>query len=267
MALDAGDGYLCLAIRCFETMGALLGGQWGLALQIARDGIELANKNGHRRAADFLRLLKAWLALEASALEEAASICDSVLAAEPNKQAQFIANLLRAGVWIRQERFEEALPALLALREAIETKTCLPGWIFHLPMHYGIAQCQLAAGRLDAARCEALRLVRITEEAGEKNWAALGRLLLSRIARATEDHKTAESELAAALRHCEEGRNPLAAWRVYSERALFSREKQAEYHDRAAAIVEQLAQSLPPGQVARTALEAAGLRKGAGSSS
>ena len=261
MALEIGDGYLCLAIRCFETIGAILGGEWGLALQLARDGIDLANKNGHRRAADFLRLLNAWLALEASALEQAASICDSVLAGEPNKQARFIADLLRAGVLIRRESFEEALPCLFALREAVESRSCLPGWIFHLSMHYGIAYCHLEMGSLVEARREALRLVRMTEDAGEKNWAALGRLMLSRIAQATEDHKTAENEMAAALRHCDDMRNPLAALRVLTEVVSLPGERQPEYQRRAAAILERLAHSMAPDEPIRASLEAACYQK------
>jgi hypothetical protein len=226
MALEIGDGYLCLAIRCFETIGAILGGEWGLALQLVRDGVDLANKNGHRNAANFLRLLNAWLALEASAPEEAAAICDSVLAGEPNKQAQFMAALFRAGVLIRQKGFEET-------------------------------------GLFDEARREALRLVRMTEDTGEKNWAALGRLMLSRIARASGESKTAENELATALRHCDDTRNPLAAWQVLREVVWLSGGQQTKYNRRVATIHARLTCSLPPGEPLRASLEALRRHQGA----
>jgi tetratricopeptide (TPR) repeat protein len=185
-------------------------------MRIAREGAELAARNGSHLSLLWLTLRQAWAQMEAFDFENALPVCERI-AADPTLPSN--RHMYPAYLWLGMARlgyrdYEGAWEALEKLRLAIEEG----GQAFRLLCPLLHAQTECAIGRKDLRRARTLagRLIEVATEHHESGYEARGHRLLAEIAIPEGDWQSAAeyvSKALAALARCEAWN---VEWRVHA---------------------------------------------------
>lgn len=267
IARDVGSAYMCLWSFRVRVDALLQLGEWGVALAAIDEGLRISAQSGHRHSASLLMSERASLHIEAFDFAGAAAIARAELQQEALTEAARQGAMFRlAFALIGVGKLDEAYAAFTAPELAGATEGAMP-WSRQLRLRQGLAQVWLARGDLDRARGEADALREMAATADEPRPRAEAARLLAEIALQGGHLSDAEAHLQearAALEPCE---LPLVEWRIAATAARVH-DRQRRRADaqasrlRAAAIVTQLADSLPPGhELRRSFLEHASLRE------
>jgi DNA-binding winged helix-turn-helix (wHTH) protein len=195
-------------------------GDLGRAIQVARDGAELAARNASRMPLLWFTVREAWVRMEAGDFATALAAYErnvesaAALAVRPTSFQMYL--------WLGVARLghgdpEGAWQALEILREVIESG----GGVFQMkcPLLHAQAKCEWKRGNIDHARELAERLVEVATEHRERSYAARGFRLLAEVATDEGSFQSAAESIAraeAALEGCEAW---TVEWQVYATAA------------------------------------------------
>lgn len=245
IALDTADAFLYISCLYFQAWALLHLGDWGRALEVLQQGIELSESNGNGTALTVLQMIRARLHAQALDFAGALDICLKTL---PNARPGFprFVTLLMLG----ESRL--GLADLPAARQAFDTilaeveagPFCMD-WIFRLPFRNALAELELASGNTAEARRHAEFLLSLASLPGERTYSALAHRLLARIAQAEGNPAGALASINAARAALAAAEIPLAEWRVLESAASLANDPTTAAQSTAAR--SRLAASLPSG--------------------
>jgi DNA-binding winged helix-turn-helix (wHTH) protein/tetratricopeptide (TPR) repeat protein len=252
LALDAGQHFDYLYCQYYRAQALLHLGQWGDMLHTLRDGLHMAERNGHHLARQLLQLAMVWLHEQAGDFASARALGEHVLAqaqATQHTTGYFFGLLLLGCAHHGLGQAEHAWHCFSAILQQLEHDPDVLEWIFQMPLRHALSEYWLAQAALEPARQEAQHLCELAAQPGERTYLALGKSMLAKIALAEQQWEQAESELSQALAVLEGAEAPLAAWRVYATAArLYAqrgrRTEARQYWSRSAAVCARLADSL-----------------------
>ncbi len=265
LALEAGDAFEVMVCEFFRVWALLHGGDWGRIGSLLREGIEMAERNGHHLWAHLFRVERAWLHVEAFDDARAVELCTpavEIARREPLETGQllFKSLIVLGHARLGQGRVDAAARCFQETLGAID-RGVLMDRILDLPLHFGLARCALEASDLGAARREADRLCRLAAGCGEHTYLALGRAIQVEVALAAGELDRARARLEEAAGDLDVDHTPLAAWRFYATAARYHRRRDDAGEANACAersrkILERLAAKLGPGDALAASVRA-----------
>jgi DNA-binding winged helix-turn-helix (wHTH) protein/tetratricopeptide (TPR) repeat protein len=249
LTLAAGDAYFHISSQYFQAWALLHRGEWGVALRRVREGLQMAQKNGHGVATRLFQLLFSWLHEQALAFERARELAEPATRQAQEGQCEQFMGRIRLGM--AHLGLGECAAAFRCFREmtAQLERGVLIDWFWQMQLHRGLGEYWLAQGAWAEARREAERACAMAALSGERTYLALGRRTLAAIAVAERNWDQAEAELARALAVLEGDDVPLAEWRVYATAAHLHQQRRrkaaaARCRARSRAVLHRLADSL-----------------------
>jgi DNA-binding winged helix-turn-helix (wHTH) protein len=268
IARDAGNAYMCLWSYHMRVGALLQLGEWGGALAAIDEGLRAGASIDHRHFSSLLRSEAAALHTEAFDFAGAAAIVREELRHEGlTDSARQGAMFQLAFALLGLGKLDEAYATLTAPQLVRAAEGPTKSWSEQLRLRQGLAQVWLARGELDRARDEAEALRALAATADEPRPRAEAARLLAEIALQGGHLSDAEVHLGEARAAIEACELPLVEWRIAATAARVH-DRQRRRADaqaarlRAAALVNQLADSLPPGhELRRSFLEHPSLRE------
>jgi DNA-binding winged helix-turn-helix (wHTH) protein/tetratricopeptide (TPR) repeat protein len=245
LALEVSDAYHSMTCQFHRAWALLHLGEWREFRDVVRDGLRMAERNGHSLWARGFRFQTAWLLTQVGDFAGARALCEQ---ARPGGEFQ-VDQLLGAIVLGFAHLGLKSHTAALRAFQEFTAQSTLMRTMLQMPLRLGLGQYWLARRQLDPAREQLRELCRIAALSGERTYLALGRQALAGAALAERDVPAAERELSEALHAVHGHEVPLAEWRVFSaaaraELARGRRMKAAEYWTRSATVLDRLAASL-----------------------
>ncbi len=259
ISLDTGDAFLYISCLYFQAWALLHLGEWGRALEVLHQGIDLSVKNGNATAETVLNMVLARLHAHAFDFAGAKEICERAL---PTARAGFprlIALTMLGEAHLGLGDLPAARECLLRVVQETEAGPYCLDWVFRMPFRQTRAELYLTRGCLGDAAREAQMLLGLASQSGQKTYVALAHLLLARIAQAQGDLARAHAAIGQARKSIESGAAPLAEWRVLATASEIARARdEGEEADSLAAAsaeaVQRLAASLPETHPLRASL-------------
>jgi tetratricopeptide (TPR) repeat protein len=258
IALEINDSYLYISCQYFKAWALLHLGEWGEALRIVRETIQLSEDNGHGTAVVVLLMIEARLRIHACDFRGALELAEQALQRARQGFPRLIALV---GMGEAQLGLGEYAAAWNCFHEV--TASCGRGlrldWIFHLPFYRARGELRLAQGDIAGARQDALQLCELADQPGQRTYMALGRRLLAEIAAAEGHYDEAESQIAQARAIVEGVEAPLAEWRVFATSAECARrgdrpDQAGEYQERSTSALKRIAASMAEEEPLRRSL-------------
>src|SRR5262245_19329763 len=255
LALEMSDARNYLLSEYYRAWALLHQGRWGEMLRIVGEGaagLEMAERNEHRRWTVLFRLELAWLHEQAFDFERARELCEQAHE-EARKFAhpytESLSLILLGMAHLGLERREAAFRCFSEVAARLDRERSLMDLILRIPLHYGLSRYWLAQGELAQARREAEALHGLAAAPGERTYLSLSLQTLAEIAMAAQDWQEAEATVERSLATLEGAEAPLAAWRVCATAGRlydrFGRITEAAGHwRRSAETLTQLANSL-----------------------
>src|SRR5262249_51491739 len=252
VAFELSDAHSDLPSRFYQAWALLHQGRWGEMKRILDHGIEMAERNEHRRWEVLFKLELGWLHEQALDFAKAVELCERAVAQALELDHGYTESLGFVLLGLAQLGLKRQEAALRSLREAerrLEGGRTLMDWILRMPLHYAFGRYWLFEQHYSRARTEAERLRETACLPGERTYAALGHLLICEIEMREEKLEAAREALGGALALLEQGGAPLAEWRVYAtasslyERMGLSADA-VGFENRSAALLTQIAESL-----------------------
>ena len=265
IARDVGNAYMCLWCYTMRVDALLQLGEWGVALAAIDEGLRIGAQN---HFTSLLRSEAASLHNEAFDFAGAAAIAREELLQEAlTDAARQSAMFELAFALLGLGKLDEAYATFTAPQLARAAEGPAMPWSWQLRLRQGLAQVWLARGDLDRARGEAEALQALAATADEPRPRAEAARLLAEIALQGGHLSDAEVHLGEARAAIEACELPLVEWRIAATAARVH-DRQRRRADaqaarlRAAALVNQLADSLPPGhELRRSFLEHPAVRE------
>jgi DNA-binding winged helix-turn-helix (wHTH) protein len=261
IGLETNDSFLYISCQYFKAWAVLHLGEWGQAMQMVRDGLQLSESSGHGTAAVVLRMIEARLRLQAFDFRAAREMAEHTLTSAREGFPRLITLVALAEALLGLGAYDAALKCFAEIDEAPQNSGFRLDWIFHLPLARARAELWLRRREFARGRQDASRLCELAALSGQRTYLALGRRLLAEIAIAEGHHEEAESQIEQARAAIENFEAPLAEWRVFATAAeiarLLARPGAAEYRARAAAVVKRISASMDAREPLRQALESA----------
>ncbi|HVO23312.1 MAG TPA: AAA family ATPase [Candidatus Margulisiibacteriota bacterium] len=257
IARDTGNAYMCLWSYHMRVGALLQLGDWGLALAAIDEGLRTGAPISHQHFSSLLRSEAAALHAEALDFGGAAARAREELLHEGLTDAARQAALFElAFALLGLGNVDEAFATFSAPQLAAAAEGTAMPWSGKLRLRQGLAQVWLARGDLDRARAEAEALHALAATADEPRPRAEAARLLAEIALQGGHPSDAEMHLRearSAIAACE---LPLVEWRLAATAArVHARQRRhadaQAARQRSAALVNQLADSLPPGHELR----------------
>ena len=225
-------------------------GNLGGALRVARDGADLAAKNGSRIPRVWFTVRQSWVRMEAFGFEGVMDPFerDPTLATGLSIRASSYPMFL----WLGMARLckgnpDAAWEALENVRAAFESG----GMAFqtYCPMLHTQAECELARGNPAHAKELARRLIETARAHHDYSYAARAFRLLAEMATGEGDFQTAAEHIAEALASLERCEAWTVEWRVHATAAkvfarLGRREEAASARDRSLKAADRIAATL-----------------------
>jgi DNA-binding winged helix-turn-helix (wHTH) protein/tetratricopeptide (TPR) repeat protein len=250
LSVEFHDPFHYMSCQFHRGWALLHQGKLGQALFVFTDGLQMAERNGHRPWARVFRFGMAWVHEQAFDFEGARSLCERELdRTEEPLLGRFLGLIVLGRAHLGLGDHRRALHILGEIIEQVERGHALMDWILRMPLHLALAACRRARGELEAARSEAEQLSDLAARPPERTYLALGGQMLAEIALAEHDDARAEAELSKALAALDGAEAPLAEWRVHETAArLRTRRKQMaparRHRARSAATLTRLIDSL-----------------------
>jgi DNA-binding winged helix-turn-helix (wHTH) protein len=236
IALELSNAHTFLLSRYYRAWSLLHHGQWGDLLRIVGergDGLQMAERNEHKRWAVLFRLELAWLHEQAFDFERARELCQ--LSFEQARElvhpyTETLSQILMANAYLGLEKRGMAFQCFKTAMGRLGDGRSLMDWVLRMPLNYGLSRYWLAEGKTAEARREAQILHQLAGAPSERTYVALAFQTLAEVAIAEENRSAAESFIKQALEVIESGDAPLAEWRVCATAAsLFEGSDQAAY--------------------------------------
>jgi len=257
IARDIGNAYMCLWLYHLRAGALLQLGEWGAVLAAIEEGLRVAAPIDHLHFSSLLRSEAAALHAEAFDFSGAAAIARDELQHEGlTDSARQGAMLELAFALLGLGKIDEAYATFNAPQLAAAAEGTAMPWSGQLRLRQGIARVWLARGDLDRARVDAAALQAQTATADEPRPRAEAACLLAEVALQGGQLSDAEAHLRAARTAIEGCELPLVEWCIAATAArLHDRQRRRAQAQaarlRSAALVNQLADSLPPGHALR----------------
>jgi DNA-binding winged helix-turn-helix (wHTH) protein len=258
LALASGDVADCA--YCYYLLGvaSLHLGRWDEAQAIAAEGTAVCERTGSLRYAVTLRLLQAWIALEAQRFEDAyrLSVGDRAIAESGGwVNARQMSLLFGGASALAQGRLDEAAADLECLRDWHASERILMDWYWESQLHTFLAELCLKRGDLERATIEASAAQEAANATPERTWRARAHVTAAMVAIERRAYDEAGQHLRQARRDTRGINAPLVAWRIEAMTAtLLEKTAQPESARRArqkyARAIERLQGSADPGTLA-----------------
>jgi tetratricopeptide (TPR) repeat protein len=226
-------------------------GEWGELRHVLRDGLEMAERNGHDLWARAFRFQTAWLFTHVGDFARARALCERER--RPGAEVQlgeFLGSIVLGFAELGSGRYPAALRAFEEVTGQPEkNRLALMDWILSMPLRLGLGQYWLARRQFARAREQMRELCLFAAAPGERTYLALGYQGLAEAAFGEGDRAKAEREVTEALGILDGFEAPVAEWRVCATAARVEeargRQSRAEaYWGRGAAALDRLATSL-----------------------
>jgi DNA-binding winged helix-turn-helix (wHTH) protein/tetratricopeptide (TPR) repeat protein len=247
IARDIGNAYMCLWSYTLRVDALLQLGEWGVALAAIDEGLRIGAQN---HFVSLLRSQAAALHTEAFDFAGAAALAHEELRQEPlTDSARQSALLQLAFALFGLGKLDEAYATFTMPQLARAAEGPAMSWSWQLRLRQGLAQVWLAHGDPEALQA-------LAATADEPRPRAEAARLLAEIALQDGHLSDAEVHLREARAAIEAREMPLVEWRIAATAARLH-ERQRRRADaqaarlRSAALVNQLADSLPPGHELR----------------
>jgi tetratricopeptide (TPR) repeat protein len=243
-------------------------GRLGEALQLLRDAIERAEKNGNDPWV--LKIREAWLHTVALDFTGAQKLCDAMIRSNsgyPTGQPRAISWFAAGNAALLEGRHDEALENFRRVIDEDVTPKFFLNWYWRIQARFGVANVLMAMGKMENARTETCRLLDAALSTADPGLQALAWEVSARLAVAERDAKGGEKSIQNGLALLEKFEIPMAAWRLDRTAWEFyqqaGNEKAAETHrKRAENCVLKIANSFAPEEPLRaTFLAAAPIRR------
>ena len=246
LAREVSDAYHYMTCQFHRGWALLHLGEWRELRGVLRDGLQMAERNGHRRWARGFQFQTAWLLTHVGNFASARALCEQER--PPGEEIQMDRLLGAIVLGFANLGLKKHAGALRAFQEVTAQSTLMRS-ILQMPLSLGLGQYWLASRQFGRAREQLEELCRLATTSGERTYVALGHQGLAEAALAQRDVHAAERELSEALHAVRGYEVPLAEWRVYAiaariERARGRRVKADAYWARSAAVLDRLAASL-----------------------
>jgi DNA-binding winged helix-turn-helix (wHTH) protein/tetratricopeptide (TPR) repeat protein len=246
LALEVSDAYHYMTCQ-FHCAWALLHlGEWRELRATLRDGLQMAERNGHRLWARGFRFQTAWLLTHVGNFASARALCEQERPPGTEVQMdQLLGSIVLGFAYLGLKRHAAALRAF----QEVAAQSMLMRSILLMPLRLGLGQYWFARRQFGRAREQMQELCRLAATSGERTYLALGRQGLAEAALAQRDVAGARRELSEALHAIDGYEVPLAEWRVYATAARTDlargrRVTADAYWTRSAAVLDRLAASL-----------------------
>jgi DNA-binding winged helix-turn-helix (wHTH) protein len=256
LALASGNVADCA--YCYYLLGvaALHLGRWDDAQAIAAEGTVVSDRTGSTRYAATLRLLQAWIALEAQRFDDAhrLSVEDRAIAeSEGWANARQMSLLFGGASALGQGRLDQAAADLECLRDWHATERILMDWYWESQLHMHLAELSLRRGDLERATIEAAAAQEAAMATPERTWRGRAHVTAAIVAIERRAFDEAGQYLRQARREIRGINAPLVAWRIEAVTATLldktaqpeSAQRAREKYERA---IERLHGSVDPGR-------------------
>ena len=246
LSLEVSDAYHYMMCQFHRAWALLHLGEWRELRGVLRDGLQMAERNGHRLWARGFRFQTAWLFTHVGSFARARALCEQERPMGDEVQMdQLLGSIVLGFALLGLKR---PVAALRAFQEFTDQSTLMRS-ILQMPLQLGLGQYWRARGELDRAREHMRELCRLAATSGERTYLALGHRALAEAALEQRDVPTAERELSDALHAIDGYEAPLAEWRVCATaaRAEVARGRRAKadaYWARSEAVLDRLAATL-----------------------
>ena len=217
LALELSDAHSFLLSQFFQAWGLLHQGRWGEMRRILSKGLEMAERNEHRRWAVLYLLELAWLHEEAFDYPRARVMCEQAheqarMIQHPYTEALCLILLGLAELGLKQ--YEAAFRCFREVAAGLDRERSLMDWILRILLHDGLSRYWLTQHQPMQARREAELTRELAAQPGERTYLALAHRTLAEVALAEQQPDEAELEISRALAAIEGADAPLAEWRV-----------------------------------------------------
>jgi DNA-binding winged helix-turn-helix (wHTH) protein/tetratricopeptide (TPR) repeat protein len=246
LALEVSDAYHYMTCQFHRAWALLHLGEWRELRGVLRDGLQMAERNGHRLWARGFRFQTAWLLTHVGNFASARVLCEQERPRDEEAQMdQLLGAIVLGFAHLGLKRHAAALGAF----QEVTAQSTLMRSSLQFPLRLGLGNYWLVRRQLGHARDSLQELCRLAATSGERTYLALGRQALAEAALAQRDLPSAERELSEALHAVDGYEVPLAEWRVCAtaariELARGRRANAGAYWTRSAAILDRLAASL-----------------------
>jgi hypothetical protein len=203
LALEVSDAYHYMMCQFHRAWALLHLGEWRELRGVLRDGLQMAERNGHRFWARAFRFQTAWLLTQVGNFASARALCEQERPLGEEVQAdQLLGSIVLGFAHLGLKRPAAALRAF----QEVTAQSTLMRSILHLPLRLGLGQHWLARKQFGRA-CEQMQeLCRLAASSGERTYLALGRQGLAEAALTQRDLPAAEREVSEALQAVEDTR-------------------------------------------------------------
>jgi DNA-binding winged helix-turn-helix (wHTH) protein len=242
-SLRSGDLADCLQNYHSASLAALHLGRWLDAHRVAGEGAALADKVGASLEAASLRLLQAWVALEAQRCDDAHRLAlgDRELLETCGCIGGLQMSLALGGASsLALGRIDEASTELERLRQWQAANDLILDWFWKILLHISLAEIALAQRDPERATLEAAAAIRAADATAERTWRSRAHSTAALVAVERRFFTDAERELRLARREIRGIEAPLASWRIDAVAAtLMDRTARPESARRARARYER----------------------------
>jgi DNA-binding winged helix-turn-helix (wHTH) protein/tetratricopeptide (TPR) repeat protein len=250
LAVEVRDAYHYMTAQFHHAWALLHLGEWGELRRVLRDGLEIAERNGHDLWARAFRLQTAWLLTHVGDFDGARALCEQER--QPGTEAQlgtFLGSIVLGFAELGSRRYGAALRAFEEVTGQSKDRLTLMDWILNMPLRLGLGGYWLARRQFGRAREQLEELCRLAGAPGERTYLALGHQGLAEATLGEGDRVRASREVAEALAVLDGFEAPVAEWRVCAtaarvEEAHGRRSRAAAYWRRGAATLDRLAAGL-----------------------
>jgi hypothetical protein len=227
-AWTAGRKLLPLALRsanitdciyCYYGLGvaALHLGRWGDALGMASEAAVLSEKAGSARFAVSMRLLQAWIAVEAQRWDEARrlSLADRALIEASGWPHALQMSLIFGGASaLGRGDLDAAAADLERLQSWYARDRVLLDWYWEPQLHIYLSELALRLKDLERATAEAAAAQATAVATPERTWRARAHAIGAQVAIEQQAFAEADRHLRNARREIRGIEAPLASWRI-----------------------------------------------------